>query len=166
MYVTNDSTETWILRVQLLPTDPNRLFIARIEPGANGPAVEWKGARDVGVELLDENCTVIGTFLSQDGVTYAVPVSLVSKGMSSRGSSGERTGRPESTTRPTAASRCLLVGRTSRRVWTDVRAGGFGRPVSSGSRVARPDPVAEPPLAASQTEKDYPALYLSTETAG
>lgn len=72
MYVRNDSDRAWLIRVQMLPTDPDRYYVARVDPGADGPAVAWKGQADVPVEVLDSNCEVVGVFQTLDSTTYAV----------------------------------------------------------------------------------------------
>jgi hypothetical protein len=64
MYVANDTDRTIMLRVQI--------SVARVDPGASGPAVAWQGDRDVPVEVLDTDCGVIGTLETVDGTSYFV----------------------------------------------------------------------------------------------
>jgi hypothetical protein len=72
MHVRNDTEQPWLIRVQRLPSDPGNLMVARVDPGADGPAVEWRGEQDVPVEILDSECNVMGVLTSSDGKNYAV----------------------------------------------------------------------------------------------
>jgi hypothetical protein len=71
MHVSNNTTERWLIRVQFEPDKPQQM-VARIDPGATGPAVEWQGGRDATVEVLELDCTVVGTFRPTEGNNFVV----------------------------------------------------------------------------------------------
>jgi hypothetical protein len=71
MTVANDSGQTLFIRVPAGVGD--RHYVTRVDSGAHGMAVAWKGDRSVVIELLRPDCSLLGTFQSQDGVTFTVP---------------------------------------------------------------------------------------------
>jgi hypothetical protein len=73
MYVTNDTDRVLFVRVQRGPTEADRYSVARVEPGADGPAVTWLGEATVPVEVLDESCQLIGVFTGDGGTSFVLP---------------------------------------------------------------------------------------------
>ena len=73
MEVSNQSNRVILVRVRSMPDFPDRQFVTRVGIGSDGPAVAWRGSRDVPVQALDSDCTVLATFETSDGITYTAP---------------------------------------------------------------------------------------------
>src|SRR3954465_154123 len=75
--VHNGTTQTLLIRVNPHLTadggkDAGIRYVREIEPGGEGVPVQWYGAPDNAIELLEPDCNVLGILHSQDGVTYSV----------------------------------------------------------------------------------------------
>jgi hypothetical protein len=70
--VHNESSETWLIRVTIGGSDGDEQVVRIVDPGADGPAVGWMAGRSVRIELLRQDCTVVGAFQSADGKAFSV----------------------------------------------------------------------------------------------
>jgi hypothetical protein len=73
MRVINQTSQTWLIRVDAGFRDSDAVNVAEVSPGADGVAVSWFGDQDKPVELLDRECNVVGVFGSDDGRVWRVP---------------------------------------------------------------------------------------------
>ena len=72
MNLQNDSQQTWLVRLPVRQGDPPDLGVWMLTPGASG-AVAWQGTDTPAIEVLDEGCTVVGSFQSADGKSFSIP---------------------------------------------------------------------------------------------
>jgi hypothetical protein len=70
LIVRNDTGQSILIRVPAGIDDQK--YVTRVDPGVQGMAVAWTGNRDAIVELLEDDCSVSGTFESDDGEHFSV----------------------------------------------------------------------------------------------
>jgi hypothetical protein len=71
--IRNTSSQDWLVRVRTGDTGPgDRHWVTVVHPGADGLAFRWWGSADEPIQLLDEDCSVIGVFEMQTDGLYRV----------------------------------------------------------------------------------------------
>jgi hypothetical protein len=70
--VRNDSETEYYIRVAMDAEPSDRYAVAFVPGDTEGVAVDWDGPRDRPIELLDQECNLIGVFETDDGVNFFV----------------------------------------------------------------------------------------------
>jgi hypothetical protein len=60
LYVRNDSSQAWYLRVARLPRSDSSLWVVKVGPGADAFALSWDGGDTVPVSILGLDYSVVG----------------------------------------------------------------------------------------------------------
>jgi hypothetical protein len=71
--IENSTEPAWYLRVRNFIGESDGLTrVTLVSGGASGRAIEWLGAKDVEIEVLDTDCNLVGTFTPRGGPEVAV----------------------------------------------------------------------------------------------
>jgi len=66
--IRNGTDQVWLIRVPVGGSYGQQLFVRRIQPGAEGLALQWNDTSTPTIELLEGDCNVAGVFeVTADG---------------------------------------------------------------------------------------------------
>ncbi len=66
--IANESDQVWLVRVSVGGSYGEEQFVRRLQPGAEGLALQWNETRTPTLELLREDCSIAGIFeIAADG---------------------------------------------------------------------------------------------------
>lgn len=72
LYIRNNTEEAWLVRVNA-GDGSNRQYVRFVQPHVEGLTFSWIATAETQIELLDEDCSVVGLFEATDEETVRVP---------------------------------------------------------------------------------------------